>query len=111
MSEKRKPELVFFAYIQGNGTKKRISKIELYPSILWRERKPHSNLHLNPRATMLDAYRVRVDGKWWRTPETFTLSQVFATFRRSIVKARKRLRQKRSDSDTTAEPTTERQAQ
>lgn len=86
MSEKRKPELSFDAWFWGKTGKKKVVRIELYPAKLWPM--GDSKVRLGWRETKSDVYRLRVNGKWWQAEKTFTLSEVFAIFRRSIVKAR-----------------------
>jgi hypothetical protein len=104
MSEKRKPELIFYAEYQGNNasTQKRIRlvKVELFPASLWADRTPAFG---KGRATGLrwhdtrgDVYRIRVNGKWWKPgdKQTFTLSEFFSIFRRSVKQARAKQRRK-----------------
>jgi hypothetical protein len=92
MAEKRKPELVFIAVWQGNyesTRKKRIAKIELFPASLWRPKAMFGagrQSGLMYHETRGDVYRIRVNGKWYKPKgrQTFTLSEVFSNFRRSI---------------------------
>ena len=102
MSEKRKPELIFVAEYQGNNasTRKRIAKIELFPARLWADKTPafgagkHTGLRWNECRG--DVYRIRLNGKWWKPKgkQTFTMSEFFAIFRRSVKVARQNQRQK-----------------
>lgn len=105
MSEKRKPELVFFAEYRGKNksTCKRLLKIELFPARQWKPTATfgagrQSGLSLHD--TRGDVYRVRVNGKWYPPKGqkahkvTLTLSEVFSLFRRSVKQARTVLRNK-----------------
>jgi hypothetical protein len=96
MSEKRKPEIVLFAEIHGNGTRKRF-KVELFPASLWVE-VPRSRISI--RRNSGDTYRLRVSGKWYRGIETFTFSQVMTLLRRSLVDKRNSNRSKASAATT-----------
>ena len=91
MSEKRKPDWVFVAQLQGKPGKKTISfklKIELFHVSKWATQtrrgvgwKPSSI-----RFFQLDVYRVRVNGKWYKgnNEDPLTMSQFFSIFRRQI---------------------------
>lgn len=107
MSEKRKPELTFIATYQGNNGStreprkpKRLAKVELYPASLWAARLPifgaGKNTGMSLADTRGDVYRIRVNGKWWKPggKQTFTLSEFFMIFRKSVTQARKARRQK-----------------
>ncbi|MFO0383264.1 MAG: hypothetical protein ACK506_16295 [Pirellula sp.] len=98
MSEKRKPELIFFAEIQGNGTenrstRKRLAKIELFPAMLWAD-VPKSRIRLGTREVKSDVYRIRINGKWWNPSKTYTLSHFFAIYRNAVHLSRKKFRRK-----------------
>jgi hypothetical protein len=103
MSEKRKPELVFDAYYQGNNrsTRSKIIKIELFPASQWADRVPvfgkGKSIGLSAWELRGDVYRVRVNGKWYKPKtgkQTLTISEFFSVFRRSIIAARKSERKK-----------------
>ena len=89
MSEKRKPEIVFFAEILGNGTKKRF-KVELFPARLWADA-PRSRIVV--RSNVGDTYRLRVNGKWWPGDKMLTLSGVMTHLRRAIVAKKQKNKQ------------------
>lgn len=105
MSEKRKPELVFFAEYRGKSrsTRKRLLKIELFPARQW---KPTATVGAGRQSGLMlhetrgDVYRVRVNGKWYppkgttTRKVTLTLSEFFALFRCSVKQARTVLRNK-----------------
>lgn len=103
MSEKRKPELIFDAYYQGNNgsTRKKVIKIELFRASQWADRTPSfgegksTGLHANELRG--DVYRIRVNGKWYKPnvgKQTLTISEFFSVFRRSIIAARTHERKK-----------------
>jgi len=94
MSEKRKPELSFDAWFWGKSGKKKVVRIELYPANLWPM--GESKVRLGLRETKSDVYRLRVNGKWWQSQKTFTLSQFFAIFRRTSISIRKNMRRKQN---------------
>ena len=94
MSEKRKPELSFDAWFWGKSGKKKVVRIELYPANLWPM--GESKVRLGWRETKSDVYRLRVNGKWWQSQKTFTLSQFFAIFRRTSISIRKNMRRKQN---------------
>lgn len=102
MSEKRKPELVFDAYYQGNNgsTRKKVVKIELFRASLWADRAPCFGKGKSTGMTFLetrgDVYRIRSNGKWYKPKgrQTFTISEFFSIFRRSIIAARAHQRKK-----------------
>lgn len=109
MSEKRKPELVFVASYCGNNrsTRRRIAKIELFPASLWADTVPAFGVG---RQTGLrwhemrgDVYRIRLNGKWWKPAgkQTFTMSEFFAIFRRSVKVARQNQRKKQQKQKRT----------
>ena len=98
MSEKRKPELVLFAEIQGKQGKKPTKiKAECFHVSQWAD--PKNGKSWKPVSIAMfraDVYRVRVNGKWYRTSdrryETLTLSQVFTVLRRTVAVVRVRMR-------------------
>ncbi len=98
MSEKRKPELVLFAEIPGKqGKKPTRIKAECFHVSQWANSK--SGKSWRPVSIAMfraDVYRVRVNGKWYETPdrrfETLTLSQVFTVLRRTVAAVRARRR-------------------
>lgn len=96
MAEKRKPELVFFARANGKNGKPTSIKIELFPAALWvpNQRKRGRRANLSFADYRGDVYRIRVGGKWYRakTKSTFTLSEFFAIFRRSVKSMRDKKR-------------------
>ena len=103
MSEKRKPELIFDAYYQGNtgSTRSKVIKIELFRAGLWADRAPSfgegKSVGLSLWETRGDVYRIRVNGKWYKPKvgkQTLTLSEFFSVFRRSILAARTEERKK-----------------
>lgn len=102
MSEKRKPELVFDAWHQGNnrGTRSKIVKLELFRASLWADRTPFFGAGKSTGLTFNevkgDVYRIRVNGKWYKpkAKQTFTISEFFSIFRRSVIAARTHQRKK-----------------
>ena len=102
MSEKRKPELIFNAYYQGNNrsTRAKIVKIELFLASQWANRTPSFGAGKSTGMTFIetsgDVYRIRVNGKWYKPKDrqTFTISEFFSIFRRSVIAARANQRKK-----------------
>ena len=98
MAEKRKPELVFFARAIGKKGKPISTKIELFPASLWvpNQQKRGRRAELTFADYRGDVYRIRVGGKWYRAKHqsTFTLSEFFSIFRRTVkyMRDKKRLR-------------------
>lgn len=90
MSEKRKPELVLVARIYGKSGVSRSIKVEAFSASLW----DGSSVGLDCKhwgKSHGDRYRVRVQGKWYKA-KTFTMSELLAMFRKSIIGVRQRLR-------------------
>lgn len=103
MSEKRKPELIFDAYYQGNNrsTRSKVIKVELFRAEQWSDRAAAfgegRSTGLRFWETRGDVYRIRVNGKWYKPKgqqQTLTISEFFSLFRRSIIAARTNERKK-----------------
>lgn len=70
MSDIRKPDLVFLLNKKG----KKLVKIGLYNSDLW----PEKN---NKKFGEVNRYRLKVNGRWWRTKEQKYIFQTKWEFR------------------------------
>lgn len=64
MSEKRKPT---FVYLAKNLKQKKTYKIEVFPASLWVDNFKPWDLHLHTfNHNIYNAYRLRVNGKWFK---------------------------------------------
>jgi len=99
MSEKRRPEFIFYAERQGiyRSTRKRLMKVEWFPAIQWQNQAAApmfgkgKSTGKSWHETRGDVYRIRVNGKWYKPKnrkQTFTLSELFAIYRATIKQAR-----------------------
>lgn len=80
-----------FAEFRGKpGQKKKIAKVEAFHVSLWNG----STVELDCKhfgEAIGDRYRIRVNGKWDQR-QTYTLSELFAMFRRTASHVRAKLR-------------------
>ena len=96
MSEKRRPDLRFFAHLGG----KRPYKVELYHArqfdqrIRWMSKAARYRVRTNGK--WLDRTRTDDDGTTRRERVFMTLSQFFELFRRSVVSSVKKRERKRT---------------